>query len=566
MGLAVGGAAIAGIEIALFIDAGGGPVWLFSLVPTIGLVYLTAGLLAWWWRPSNLTGAIMSIGAATAFGGALANTTVPILSAVGVILTTSILAVVVWMLHAFPTGHLRSTVSRRTVAAVFVTALVLQAPLYLFNPSASPDGMLAVADLPTLTNWGKWIQRIVGIGIMAVTATVLVGRIRRGAPAQRRVLLPLYVYGTVAVLAVPLLPTVVQPALDLSIEATFLAQAVILGGVPLAFLLALLRGGFARTGEVEELGAWLGEAAAARGPLVHALRRTLGDDSLRLVYWSANHNEFVDDDGTPVPLDADRDAAVDVRLGSRRIGAIVYDATVIEDAELVRAAGRVAAIAVDHERLTAELRANQAALQESRARLVEAGDQERRRIAHNLHDGLQVDLVLLALEAQELTHHDGLPHELVSEITRLRAGIDAAARELRELVHAVMPAGLVERGLTAAVEDLVDRMPIQTRLALVHMDGPLPKSVESTAYFVVAEALANAVKHADASALSVLLEQASTRLVIDVADNGVGGASSGRGSGLRGLADRVDVLGGILSIDSPPGHGTHLVAELPCES
>jgi signal transduction histidine kinase len=380
------------------------------------------------------------------------------------------------------------------------------------------------------------------------------------------VLLPLYACGIVAVLAVPLLPTVVQPALDLSIEATFLAQAVILAGVPLAFLLALLRGGFARTGEVEELGAWLGEAEAARGPLVHALRRTLGDDSLRLVYWSANHNEFVDVDGTPVPLHADRDAAVDVRLGSRRIGAIVYDATVIEDAELVRAAGRVAAIAVDHERLTADLRANQAALQESRARLVEAGDQERRSIARNLHDGLQVDLVLLALEAQELTHHDGLPSELVSEITRLRAGIDAAARELRELVHAVMPAGLVERGLTAAVEDLVDRMPIWTRLDLVDMDGPLPKSVESTAYFVVAEALANAVKHADASALSVLLEQASTRLVIDVADNGVGGASSGRGSGLRGLADRVDVLGGSLTIDSPPGHGTHLVAELPCES
>jgi len=232
VGLAVGGAAIAGIEIAAFIDAGRGPVWLFCLIPTIGLVYLTAGVLAWWWRPSNLTGAIMSIGAATAFGGALANTAVPVLSAVGVVLSTCVLAVVVWMLHAFPTGHLRSTVSRCTVAAVFFTALALQAPLYLFNPSASLDGMLAVADLPTLANWGKWIQRSVGIGIMVVTAAVLVDRIRRGAPAQRRVLLPLYVYGTLAVLAVPLLPTVVQPALDLSIEATFLAQAVIRGTAP----------------------------------------------------------------------------------------------------------------------------------------------------------------------------------------------------------------------------------------------------------------------------------------------------------------------------------------------
>ena len=236
-----------------------------------------------------------------------------------------------------------------------------------------------------------------------------------------------------------------------------------------------------------------------------------------------------------------------------------------DDPELVRSAGRVAAIAIDNERLTAELIANQVALRLSRARIVEAGDRERRRIAQNLHDGIQVELVLLAIGAQEL-RHAGSAADLDVAATQLRNGIDDAANHLRELVHAVMPAGLIERGLTAAVEDLVDRMPLPTNLVVIDVEEPLSPTVGSTAYFVVAEALANAVKHAGATTLSVRLERTGSQLLIEVADDGVGGAAPGAGTGLRGLLDRVDVLGGQLAINSPPGHGTHLVAELPCGS
>ncbi len=196
---------------------------------------------------------------------------------------------------------------------------------------------------------------------------------------------------------------------------------------------------------------------------------------------------------------------------------------------------------------------------------MEAGDGERRRIAQNLHDGLQVELVLLALEAQEL-RQAGSAADLDLAARHLRNGIDDAATHLRELVHAVMPAGLIERGLTAAVEDLVDRMPLPTDLIVVGVEEPLPPTVASTAYFVVAEALANAVKHAGAGTLSVRLERTGSRLVIEVADDGSGGAAAGTGAGLRGLLDRVDVLGGELAIDSPHGHGTRLTAELPCGS
>jgi signal transduction histidine kinase len=382
------------------------------------------------------------------------------------------------------------------------------------------------------------------------------------------VLAPLYAYGIVAVLVVPLGPLIIEPAFNLSSLAVTAGQLVLLAGVPVSFVLAMLRGGFARTGEVEELGAWLGGTASERMPLVNALRRTLGDETLVVVYWAPKRRRFVDALGQPISLPAPGDTGrgmVEITLGDRLIGALVYDRAMNEDPELVQSAGRVAAIAIDNERLTAELIANQAALRLSRARIVEAGDRERRRIAQNLHDGLQVELVLLAIGAQEL-RHAGSAADLDVAATQLRNGIDDAANHLRELVHAVMPAGLIERGLTAAVEDLVDRMPLPTNLVVVDVEEPLSPTVGSTAYFVVAEALVNAVKHAGATTLSVRLERTESQLLIEVVDDGAGGAAAGAGAGLRGLLDRIDVLGGQLAIDSPVGHGTRLIAELPCGS
>ena len=564
--LGVGGVVIAAVEIALFWPLEG-PVWLYSLFSLTGLVYLAAGLAAWWRRPSNHIGAIIVLSGGVWLAAALVNTDVTVLVAVGLILATVPLAVAVWLLHAFPSGRLRSNVSVATVVAAFVVTLGLRTPQYLFAPASSGD-VLSIADRPDLVTLGLYLQRIAGSAVMLVTAVVLFARLRQSAPQQRRVLAPLYAYGIVAVLVVPLGPLFIEPVFNLSSLVVTVGQLVLLAGVPVSFVLAMLRGGFARTGEVAELGAWLGGTASDRMPLVNALRRTLGDETLVVVYWAPERRRFVDALGQsislPVPGDTGR-GIVEITLGDRLIGALVYDRAMNEDPELVQSAGRVAAIAIDNERLTAELIANQAALRLSRARIVEAGDRERRRIAQNLHDGIQVELVLLAIGAQEL-RHAGSAADLDVAATQLRNGIDDAANHLRELVHAVMPAGLIERGLTAAVEDLVDRMPLPTNLVVVDVEEPLSPTVGSTAYFVVAEALANAVKHAGATMLSVRLERTESQLLIEVADDGVGGAASGAGTGLRGLLDRVDVLGGQLAIDSPLGHGTHLVAELPCGS
>jgi signal transduction histidine kinase len=379
------------------------------------------------------------------------------------------------------------------------------------------------------------------------------------------VLGPLYLYGSLAVLFMPISALILRPWLHIDELVVVGLQLIAIGPVPVLFALAVFKGGFARTAEIEELGAWLGTVGDLRPELTYALARTLGDPSIQLAFWVPQRDTYVDWSGAALALPASGSGrhAVEIELRAKRVGAIVYDATLIGDPDLVRKAGRVVAIAVDHERLTAELKASEEALRQSRARIAEAGYRERRRFAQDLHDGLQVRLVLLALEAQEIAGDPMATTETRHAATMLRAGIDSAASELRQLVHNVMPAPLVAHGLSAATEDLVDRMPVPTSLSLGVEDGELPKNIESTAYFVVAEALANAVKHAQAKKLDVNVAFADGQLLVRVSDDGIGGATPGNGAGLRGIADRVDVLGGTFSIDSPSGGGTVLVVALP---
>lgn len=549
-----------------------GPV-LFVLVAG---TYLGAGALAWWWRPSNRLGAIMVLGCLCVLVGGFGFTAVPVLVAASQVGATLILAVMVHLLHAFPSGRLRGQVSRWTVLAGWIISLVLQAPAYLFT-APSPDNLLGVVDRPDLAAAGAALQATLGAAVMLVTTVVLVHRLRAADRPRRRVLAPLYAYGVFAVLFIPVSASVLRPLFDLPQDVVGGTQLAVIAGVPLTFTFALLRGGFARTGEVEELGAWLG-GRLSRTTLTEVLARTLGDPSLRVAFRAPDGDPsrgdrsgdegYVDTAGRPVELPGtggDR-AVVEVDVEGRRVGAIDYDATLLTDPEPVRAAGRVVALAVDHERLTAQLRAGQELLRRSRERMVEAGDRERRRIAQNLHDGLQARLVILALDAQRIAADPAAAPSTVEAAASLRARLDGAAGDLRRFVHEVMPAPLLERGLAAAAEDLVDHLPLPTDLVLAVPPGAVPAAVESSAYLILSEALSNAVRHARADRLSVRVEVAGDLLRMQVGDDGVGGAHPGGGLGLNGIADRVDALGGTLALDSPPGGGTMLSVELPCVS
>jgi signal transduction histidine kinase len=223
-----------------------------------------------------------------------------------------------------------------------------------------------------------------------------------------------------------------------------------------------------------------------------------------------------------------------------------------------------AALTLENARLQAELRARLGELQASRARLVEATETERRRIERDLHDGTQQRLVSIAMALGLAESKLAADRRAVQPVLReAREALSVALAELRELTQGIRPAILVERGLAAALDDLSRRAALPVRLQ-VSIDGRLSEQVESAAYFVASEALANAAKHSHASEVRLAASHEDGVLVLDVSDDGIGGAAPGGGSGLRGLADRVEALGGRLTISSPPGRGTTLRVEIPC--
>ena len=213
--------------------------------------------------------------------------------------------------------------------------------------------------------------------------------------------------------------------------------------------------------------------------------------------------------------------------------------------------------------LDAELRASLEELRASRARIVEAGDAERRRLERDLHDGAQSRLVALKLLLSSARLRarrgagdvDAMLGEAIDEL-------DTSLSELRELARGIHPAVLTDHGLEPALQALASRAPVPVAVQ-ADPDERLPGNVESAAYFVVSEALANVAKYAQATEAAVAVRRTDGRVSVDVTDDGIGGADVTRGSGLRGLADRLAALDGTLSVESPVGGGTHLHAEIP---
>ena len=244
------------------------------------------------------------------------------------------------------------------------------------------------------------------------------------------------------------------------------------------------------------------------------------------------------------PSPAARASLTFVERDGQPIAVLIHDPVLEHNAELVRSVCAAASLALENERLQAELRARLVELQASRARLVEATDSERRRIERDLHDGTQQRLVQIAMSLGLLERK--LPADLAGAqplVRETRQALAVALEELRELTHGINPPLLVERGLSAALDELCRKAALPTRLQ-ASIDRRLPDQIETAAYFLASEALANAAKHSHGSQVRVTAADENRRLVIEIADDGIGGASTSGGSGLRGLADRVEALGG----------------------
>ena len=302
----------------------------------------------------------------------------------------------------------------------------------------------------------------------------------------------------------------------------------------------------------------------AGAPIRETLARNLGDRSLSIAYWLPDREAFVDERGHSVPLPepGSNRAWTAVDYDGRRVAAIIHDASLVASPELVQAAAAAGSLALDNERLKADLRARVEELRASRVRLVEASNAARRQIERDLHDGAQQQLVALAVELRLLRNRVKDNGDALELIDGIDAKLAAALDELRELARGIHPGILTARGLPPALESLAARAPLAVACEI---DLPVrpPASAEAVAYFVVAEALTNVLKYAQATRATIRAHYADGDLVVEAEDDGVGGADERKGTGLQGLRDRVGALDGTLTVTSPAGRGTLVRACIP---
>jgi signal transduction histidine kinase len=519
-------------------------------------------------RPDRHTGVLMiALGLVTLTAGLqFSDAAGPWL--IGVLTDTLVLAVFVHLLLAFPSGRLEGVAERLVTGAGYVVATLLQLPPLLFGleyncaGTACPRNLLRIAREPDVAASFSTAQTLAQLAVIACALFLVVQRWRAAGAARRRGLEPVLGLGA-AIAALGAVSFVAQEveAGDVAGKAAQLLFLATLALLPVAFLAGLVRSRFFRTATVARLHERLARDA---GPLEvrDALRDALGDPSLTIAYRLSDRNGHVDPAGRPLALPPPGDDRVATEIG-HRAGTLIHDRRLCEAPDLLRDATGAAALALENGRLEVELRAQVEALRASRARIVEAGDAERRRLTRDLHDGAQQRLVSLMLGLQTARGQwEADPPAARTAVEDALANARAAVEELRELAAGIHPAVLTQRGLDAAVESLA------TRAALpVEYDGSLderfPAAVESAGYFFVAEALANVAKHAGATYAAVAVRRDGAELVLEVRDDGEGGADPAGGSGLRGLEDRIGALDGRLEVDSPPGGGTRLTARVP---
>jgi signal transduction histidine kinase len=571
LGFAWGIALVPGIAASDFGEDRG--LWI-GLDLWIGFGFIGTGAFAWMRRPHNRVGPLMM---ATGFAFYLAVagfTEPPILFTVGQTAGNLFVATAIHLLLAFPSGRLEQTVDRVVVGTAYVTTTVgALIPTLFFEPAAvgcadCPDNLLLIDSNPSFfESWYDGIG-VCGIVVLLSTLAVLVARWREASPPLRRIVTPVFVAGGALMVGLAvLLGIALFDSGETYTDTLFYATLIPFGLVPYLFLFSLVQARMLRGGAVGGLVATIGETPGP-GELRDALAVALNDPSLELAYWLERREEHVDARGRRIELpgaDDEERSVYDVTLDGARVGAIIHDPTVLEDPDLLDAVGAAAALALRREQLEHELRAKVQELEQSRARMIRFGMAERRRLERDLHDGAQQRLVSLALDlrlAREMVSQN--PPQAEKVLDGAADELGQALEELRELARGIHPALLSDRGLDPAVETLARRAAVPVEVE-AQLGDRVPEPVELAAYFVVSEALTNVVKYANASQARVRVERVDGRVVVEVADDGVGGAEPRRGSGLRGLADRIAALGGNFEVDSAPGVGTTIRASIPCE-
>jgi len=529
-----------------------------------GWSYVACGFLLWAQRPANRLGPIMAgVGMLWLLGRAGQMSSVPVVWTAGIWLTDLWVTGLILFLLAFPTGRLRRGFDWVIVGMSLVVTVPLELLWLAFLDDGQGRNVVLVVVNDDAAHGVDRLQRI----LFTLGALLLVGslarRWQRSTGPARRQTIPVLV-GGFAILLQSVSWMVfsfgsASHVLDSSIRIALVA-------IPAAVLYVMAQARMARAG-VADLVVELGQTPTP-ARLRDALANALGDPSLEVAYRADAGDTFVDSNGMAMELPA-LDSGRAVTMLERRgvpVAAIVHDAALLDDPGLMASVAGAVRLAVENDRLNAEVEAQLEEVRASRARIVEAGDRERRRVERDLHDGAQQRLVSLSLELRfaraRLDEH--ADPALRQSLERAAGEAMAALAELRELALGIHPLVLTESGLSEAVESLADRSPVAVTVDVG--DDRYPPDVEAAAYFVVSEALANVAKYARAASAAVRVRRDAGALVVEVSDDGVGGADARAGSGLRGLGDRVAVLDGTLEVVSPAGRGTTVTARIPIPS
>jgi signal transduction histidine kinase len=552
---------------------------------------VVGGLLVTWWTLSvgvSRTQAVVDLGVAWAFAGAavlalsrpslrrsawlmaavaatwflydLQLSTVPLFWTVGWVLANLYLVLVVQLVLSFPEGRIWSTPARVVLVLAYVAAVGMAALETLFRPD--PENLVAIDPDQAVADRIGELAAGLGVALTCAYVILIAHRLVTLQRVARRAAAPLLVG---ALLSTPILfvglVAEVRGSTELS-ERLELADRFATILVPLGFALGLLRSRLRHSG-ASSLVVELREGGSET--LRDRLARALGDPTLGVAYWVAEPGRYVDADGSPVdlPESGSRRAVTHIVAGGAPVAALVHDPALLEEPELVESVRATAALVLENERLAAEIRAQLAEVHASRARIVTATDEERRRLERDLHDGAQQRLVGLSLKLA--LARVGADPTAADALANAQVDLEGALAELREFARGVHPSILREDGLDAALETLARRASVPVDIS-GFVGERLPDAVELATYFFVSEALTNVAKHARASRVHVTVDLRADVVRVSVADDGIGGAEADIGSGLAGLSDRLAALDGILEIESAPGLGTTLTATIPCAS
>ena len=499
----------------------------------VGWTFIGCGLIAAWKRPESRIGWLMVATGFTWFLGNFSEVDVPAIAWVAAHAVYLHRGPLVHLLLSYPSGRTRSRVTQGAIAVGYAVAVIT--PLWRNEATTILlAGLLVIVSAYNYLRSIGWLRRARRIALTAAVGLSLV----LAATAAARLLLP------------------PGDAIGLSLLVYEVTLCLIAGGLLAGLLIAPWRGT-----PVADLVVEVGESRF--GTIRGELSQALGDPSLEIGYWLPNLGTYVNAQGRALALPepgSGRSTTVLEHQG-QPVAVLIHDPAVLDDPRLVQGVTSAAQLAAANARLRAEVQAQVEELAASRRRLLEAADEQRRLLERRLHDGAAARLRELAVILRR-GESAATGQRTRAQIARAEDQLSHTLEDINRLATGLHPRVLAEHGLQEALADIARDVGVPVDLE-VTVPTQLPPPTAAAVYFICAEALTNSAKHAAASRVTAVITSGDGRVYVEVADDGIGGADAGLGSGLSGLADRVETLGGRMHVESLPGHGTRLAAEIP---